>query len=286
MPHTRRLVTGVAFVAAAGLLLNSPSATYGRPAVDGHSGSAGTSSSSAAPAYQAAEPRPEPRPASRKPLQGKTIAIDPGHQLGNSRHPRQINRPVNAGGFRKACNTTGTSTNGGYPEATFGWQVARTLKRQLVARGATVRMTRTSNSVDRWGPCIDERGRFGNRVHADAVVSLHGDGADPSSRGFFVIRPGSRPGWTGDIRRPSQTLAGMVKRGLMRAGATVSTSYRGGLDVRTDLGTLNWSDVPIVMVELGNMRNVVDARHMTTPRYRQHVYARGLRLGITAFVLR
>ena len=57
----------------------------------------------------------------------------------------------------------------------------------------------------------------------------------------------------------------------------MSNSYGGdGYDVRTDLGTLNWSNVPIVLVELGNMRNVIDARHMTTPRYRAHVYARGV----------
>ena len=29
------------------------------------------------------------------------------------------------------------------------------------------------------------------------------------------------------------------------------------------------------------MRNARDARHMTTPKYRRHTYARGLRLGIT-----
>jgi N-acetylmuramoyl-L-alanine amidase len=39
----------------------------------------------------------------------------------------------------KACNTTGTATNGGYPEATFTWRVARALERQLRARGANVR---------------------------------------------------------------------------------------------------------------------------------------------------
>jgi N-acetylmuramoyl-L-alanine amidase len=124
-------------------------------------------------------------------------------------------------------------------------------------------------------------------VHADAVVSVHGDGGSPDVRGFFVIRPGLRKGWTGDIVGPSRRLAVRVKRGLVGAGARVSSSYSGdGYDVRTDLGTLNWSNVPIVMVELGNMRNRLDARHMTSPRYRAHVYVHGLRRGITSFVLR
>jgi N-acetylmuramoyl-L-alanine amidase len=219
------------------------------------------------------------------PLAGKTIVIDPGHQLGNSSHPRQINRPVNAGGFMKPCNSTGTATNGGYPEATFNWRVAKSLARQLRARGARVLMTRHTNSYDDWGPCIDERGRAGNRAHADAKVSIHGDGADSSVRGFFVIRPADRRHWTHDIFRSSAHLAKRVKAGLLRAGARASNSYGGdGLDVRGDLGTLNWSNRPAVLVELGNMRNARDARHMTNPKYRRHVYARGLRRGLTQFL--
>ena len=49
------------------------------------------------------------------PLTGRVVVVDPGHQLGNSRHLAQISRLVDAGGFRKACNSTGTATNAGYP---------------------------------------------------------------------------------------------------------------------------------------------------------------------------
>ena len=70
------------------------------------------------------------------PLAGRTVVIDPGHQLGNHNFPRQINRLVPAGGFKKPCNTTGTATNGGYPEATFTWQVARLLRQRLERLGA------------------------------------------------------------------------------------------------------------------------------------------------------
>jgi N-acetylmuramoyl-L-alanine amidase len=220
-----------------------------------------------------------------KPLAGTVVVIDPGHQLGNATHPRKINRLANAGGFLKACNTTGTSTNGGFPESTFAWRVAQALRHQLRRRGATVYRTRHTNSYADWGPCIDVRGRRGNSVHADAVVSVHGDGADPGVRGFFVIRPADRRRWTSDIFRSSRRLALKVRRGLLSAGARVSNAYGGdGLDVRGDLGTLNWSDVPAVMVELGNMRNATDAHHMTSRHYRDAVYARGLRRGLTKFV--
>ena len=185
----------------------------------------------------------------------------------------------------KACNSTGTSTNGGFPEATFAWEVALALRSRLESAGATVVMTRSTNSVDAWGPCVDARGRVGNRVHADAAISIHGDGADASYRGFFVIMPGWRAGWTDDIYRSSHQLGVAVHSGLATTGAVVANDYGGsGYSVRTDLGTLNWSDVPIVMVELGNMRNAVDAARMTSAAYRSGVYARGLALGITRYV--
>lgn len=219
-------------------------------------------------------------------LHGKVVVIDPGHQLGNSRHLHQIDRLVNAGGFMKACNTTGTATNGGYPEATFNWRVAQALKRQLRSRGATVYLTRHTNSYADWGPCIDTRGRKGNKVHADVAVSIHGDGAASDVRGFFVIRPSDRKGWTDDIYQVSRHFARNVRSGLVRAGVRVSNAYGGdGLDVRGDLGTLNWSNVPIVMVELANMRNATDARHITSAHYRRHGFARGLRYGIVRFLL-
>jgi N-acetylmuramoyl-L-alanine amidase len=219
------------------------------------------------------------------PLAGRGVARDPGHQLGNSRFPAKVNRRVWVG-LWKACNTTGTATDGGFPEATFAWRVSKRLRARLEALGATVRMTRTTNSYRDWGPCINRRGRFGARVGADVEVSVHGDGAAASTRGFFVIRPGVREGYTDDIARPSRRLARTVRAGLLGAGFRASSAYGGdGMDVRRDLGTLNMADVPTVLVELGNMRNTADARCMTSRRCRDR-YARGLAAGVVAHLAR
>ena len=70
-------------------------------------------------------------------LEGKVIAIDPGHNGGNAKHPDEINRQVPDGrGGTKACNTTGTSTNSDYPEADFTWAVAKKLEKSLTDAGA------------------------------------------------------------------------------------------------------------------------------------------------------
>ena len=220
------------------------------------------------------------------PLAGRTIVIDPGHQLGNHNYPSKINRLVPAGGFKKPCNTTGTATNGGYPEATMAWRVSRQLRARLTDLGAKVVLTRTSNRQDRWGPCVDERGRAGNKVAADLKISLHGDGNTSSgARGFHVIAPTDRAPWTHDIYKSSRRLALRERAALRGAGVPVANYIAGGdgLDFRADLGTINLSDIPTVMVELGNMRNPRDAPRMTTSKGRA-TYAKALARGVRTFL--
>ena len=220
------------------------------------------------------------------PLSGRTVVIDPGHQLGNHRFPAQINRLVPAGGFEKPCNTTGTATNGGYPEATFAWQVSRLLRHRLEALGAVVRLTRHSNREDRWGPCVDVRGRDGNKLPADLKISIHGDGSYAAgARGFHVIAPTDRKPWTHDIFEPSRRMALDTRAALRGVGLRVANYIAGGdgLDFRSDLGTLNLSNIPTVMVELGNMRNPIDAKRMTSPSGRA-TYARGLAHAVRRFL--
>ncbi len=221
-----------------------------------------------------------------RPLQGRLVVLDPGHQLGNHRFPRRIGRLVPAGGFRKPCNTTGTATRGGFPEATLVWKVARHVQKRLTALGARVVLTRHSNRQDRWGPCVDVRGQAGNARRADLKLSIHADGSDaPGAHGFHVIAPVDRRPWTHDIFRDSRRLARDTRSALVSRGLTRATYVAGGdgLDFRGDLATLNLSDVPTVMVELGNMRSRQDARAMTRPSGRAR-YASGLVDAVAAFL--
>lgn len=228
------------------------------------------------------------RAVAAQPLAGVRIALDPGHQLGNHNFPKQIRRPVPAGGFTKPCNTTGTATNGGYPEATFNFAVATLVKKRLEALGATVLLTRTRNSQKLWGPCVDQRGAFGKKAGAVLEVSLHADGSTKAgARGFHVIAPTSRRPWTSDIAKDSLRLAKALRAGLDRKDVRRSTYLGSGtaLMTRGDLGTLNLSDVPIAMLELGNMRNAKDARLMTSASGRA-VYAAAVVSGIRGYLKR
>lgn len=226
----------------------------------------------------------------RRPLAGKVVVLDPGHQLGNRHHAAEIAEPVDAGGFEKECNTTGTATDGGYPEATFTWEVAVVARRLLEQRGARVVLTRDADSDDEWGPCVDERGRIGNPGErgptADVRVSIHADGVlDEAATGFHVIRPARSEGWTDDIERPSRRLARALRDALVAEGIEPS-SYQGerGIDVRDDLGTLNLSDVPAAMAELGNMRAAGDAALMESEAGRRR-YGRAIADAVTVFLV-
>lgn len=208
--------------------------------------------------------------------------LDPGHNRDNGAHTAEINRQVDAGGFTKQCNTTGTSTNDGVAEATINWELALLVRDELESLGATVVLTRDANAG--WGPCIDQRAAIANEARAELLLSLHADGAAAMARGFHVITPGGRPGWTDDIEADSGRAAVAVRDALVAAGVPTST-YLGqdGIDVRTDLGTLNRSDVPAVMLEAGNLRNASDAALLTSGDGRARI-ARALARAVVEFL--
>jgi N-acetylmuramoyl-L-alanine amidase len=219
-----------------------------------------------------------------QPLAGRLILLDPGHQLGNSnpRFSRYINQTRFNGAIVKSCNTTGTATNAGLPEATFTWAVAKRLKRMLEAAGARVEMTRSTNSRDAWGPCTWDRAKMANRLGADAMVSIHADGASSGSKGFFAMTPALIAGWTDDVVAKDRRLANAMIAGMKSAGAPPSNYVSGQLMVSRDTTSLNVSNVPTVTIEVGNMRNAQEARRMSSTSG-QRQYAQWLYAGIERY---
>ncbi|MEV0095197.1 N-acetylmuramoyl-L-alanine amidase [Streptomyces sp. NPDC050738] len=226
-------------------------------------------------------------PTGKGPLAGKVVVIDPGHNPNNYNHGRDIARQVNIGNSSKECDTTGTSTNGGYTEARFTLDVSHRLRTLLQAEGATVEFTQDENRS--FGPCVDERARIGNKAKADAVVSVHGDGSAAGNRGFHVILPASVHAGIADTRpivASSHDLGVRIAGNFVRDTGSAPSNYIGGgtgLDTRSDLGGLNLSTVPKVFIECGNMRDPKDAGLMTSASWRQKA-AQGIADGIISFL--
>ena len=210
------------------------------------------------------------------------VVLDPGHNGANAANPGQINRQVPAGRGRvKACNTTGTATNAGYPEHAFTWDVAVRTRDLLTAQGVRVVLTRPDDHGV--GPCVDRRAAIGNESGAAAVVSIHADGStDTSAHGFHIAY--SAPPLNEAQGEPSMRLATTMRDTMVAKGFPTST-YIGsaGLSPRDDLGGLNLSERPAVLVECGNMRNAAEAAEFSSPAGRAS-YAAAIAAGILAYL--
>ena len=215
-------------------------------------------------------------------LSGLVIALDPGHDLGNGNHISAINKTYWVG-LTKTCNTTGTATNAGYPEATYTFDVVARLRRLLVAQGATVVVTRDRNDRATYGPCVGARGALPSQEKAALMVQVHGDGGPSTGRGFHVIAPAYYKGYTDDIYRGSTKLAAAMVAGMVSKGLLRSTYLSSTIQVRKDTGAINMSNVPTVTVETLNMRNASDAALAMSTTGRQKV-ATGLYAGILRYL--
>ena len=203
-------------------------------------------------------------------LRGKTILLDAGHDGGTGADPARANALVEAGGFRKACNTSGTSTNAGYAEHAYNYDVVTRAAALLSARGASVVLTRHDDVG--FGPCVNERAAIANAAHADAAVSVHADGGPASGQGFHVIAPALAPdGGNAAFLDAGYRLALSVRTAFQAATAEPTANYvaQNGLDRRSDLAGLNLARLPAVFLECGNMRNDADAARLTSPQWRQ-----------------
>jgi N-acetylmuramoyl-L-alanine amidase len=163
-----------------------------------------------------------------------SVFLDPGHSgVNDSSLTRQV--PHGRGGT-KDCQTSGTATDGGYPEHAFNWAVVQRIAVALNQIGVRTELSRVDDNSA--GPCVDQRAAQANAMHPDAIVSIHADGGPPSGRGFHVNY--SAPPVNDAQAGPALQLAQVMRDSLVAAGLQKST-YIGsdGLYGRADLAGLN-----------------------------------------------
>jgi N-acetylmuramoyl-L-alanine amidase len=223
-----------------------------------------------------------PAPAAAKPLAGKIVGVDPGHNGRNHTDPAYINHLIWNGREWETCNTTGTETDSGYTEARFNFRVATFLRADLRRDGARVVMTRTNNHGV--GPCVNRRARIIDRAHANVAIDIHADGGPPGGRGFAVLEPVS-DGPNDKVIGSSERFGRDVRRALLSWTSMPESTYDGvhGIEPRDNLAGLNLTSVPEVLIECGNMRNATDARLLTSARFQRRI-ARALEAAIIRFL--
>lgn len=211
-------------------------------------------------------------------IAGMSVFLDPGHSgINDSSITKQV---ANGRGGTKDCQTTGTSTNNGYPEHSFNWDVAVRVRAALEQLGVRTQMSRADD--DSVAPCVDQRAAAANAMHPDADVSIHADGGPASGHGFHVNY--SAPPLNDAQSGPAIQLATVMRDAMAAAGMQPST-YVGsnGLYGRADLAGLNLAEYPAILVETGNMRNADEAAQMETADGRQR-YAEAITQGIVTYL--
>jgi len=211
-------------------------------------------------------------------INGATVVLDAGH---NAINDSSITRQVpNGRGGTKDCQTSGTSSNDGYPEHALNWDVVQRIQKIVEDLKVNVVLTRTDDSGV--GPCVDQRAAIANSVHPDAIVSVHADGGPPWGHGFHINY--SAPPLYEAQAGPAVQLAAELRNQLVASGFSES-DYIGsaGLLGRADLAGLNLAQFPAVLVEMGNMRNAEDAAVLETADGRQR-YATAISSGIVEYL--
>lgn len=228
----------------------------------------------AAPA-PAAAPQPAPAPAAPDRLAGKVIAIDAGHAA----NPDLSEEPTGPGSeatkVKDPGGTSGVLT--GTSESVITLAISRYLKNILEAEGATVVMTRDSDTF--YGG-NRERAEIANQAGADLLVRIHCDGSTNAAKaGVSTLHPASIPGWTDDVYDPSNRAASAVQSALVKG---LGAPDQGTVE-RNDMTGFNWADVPAILPEVGFMSNPEEDLRLNTAEYQQQI-ARSLARGIEDYL--
>ncbi len=205
----------------------------------------------------------------------KVVVIDPGHQL----QANNSLEPVGPGSTTmKAKVSAGTtSVNTGSPESALVLEIALKLRDVLKSRGIEVVMTRETQDVNISNA---ERAQLANESEADLFVRIHADGAtDPAVNGILMLYPATISGWTDDIAAESLRAATIALQEMLKDTGAKSR----GLSARSDLSGFNWSDVPVILPEIGLMTNPAEDALLATDAYQDKLVA-GLARSILCFL--
>ncbi len=186
------------------------------------------------------------------------VCIDPGHQAKGDAKGEPIAPGSSSRKARVSSGTTGVATK--KAEYVVNLEAGMILKRLLEEKGYTVVMTRTTNDIN-ISNC--ERAQVANRAKADMTIRLHCDSiANGGKSGALLLVPSKTGKYTKDIYPASKAYADLLKKALQEAGVKVN-----GIFERSDMTGFNWSQVPVVIFEMGFMSNYNEDRMLSDKAY-------------------
>lgn len=212
-------------------------------------------------------PVPEQKPQST----GRVVVIDPGHQRkGDS--TKEPNGPNSS--TMKARVTGGTSgQTTGVAEYELNLDISLQLRAELESRGYTVYMTRDTHDVNISNM---ERAQYATSVGADIAVRIHANGVDnTSASGALALAPSASNPYVSHLSASSQALS----RCVLNAYCASTGLANQGVRDSDDMTGINWSTVPVTILEMGYMSNPSDDTNMQNDEF-QRKMVQGIANGI------
>ena len=207
---------------------------------------------------------------------GHVVGIDPGHQGENvDMSATEPNGPGSS--TMKAKASTGTSGSfSGLPEYQLNLNVSLLLKDILEQHGYQVVMTRTDNDT---AISNKERAELVASQGAEICVRVHANGDDSSSvSGALTMCPSQQNPYVSSLYDSSNRLSQCIIDSYCAA-----TGFQNRGIIYTDTMTgINWSTIPVTIVEMGFMTNQNDDLKMADSSFQQTM-AEGIANGIDAY---
>ena len=241
----------------------APAGQTAAAAVTGETAAAATTESAAAATSASPDLKPEGN--------GFLVVIDAGHQQQGNSGQEPIGPGASSTKAKVSSGTAGVST--GVPEYQLNLDITLQLRDELIARGYDVILCRETNDVD---ISNSERAAVANENEADAFIRIHANGSGSSSaHGSMTIcmTPGNP--FNGDLYEESRHLSDCVLDAYV-AETGISKEYVWETDT---MSGINWSQVPVTILEMGYMSNPAEDEKMQDPDF-QKVMVTGIANGI------